>query len=112
MKLVTQTVLVFVEGRSEKVYEVDLCEVGAGRFVVNFRYGKKGAALKDGSKTVAPVSRAEADRVFEKLVSTKVEQGYVREAEAEAARLRAQDATARATASAAARSAGRPADAA
>ncbi|HQY61721.1 MAG TPA: hypothetical protein PK141_10040 [Polyangiaceae bacterium] len=110
MKLVTQIVLVFVEGRTEKVYEVDLCEVGAGRFVVNFRYGKKGAALKDGSKTVAPVSRAEADRVFQKLVSAKEEQGYVREAEAEAARVRAQGAAARATASGPARPAGRVAN--
>lgn len=106
MKLVTQTVLVFVEGRSEKVYEVDLCEVGASRFVVNFRYGKKGAALKDGSKTVAPVARAEADRVFEKLVSSKLEQGYVREADAEATRLRAQEAVTQATSALAARTSG------
>jgi hypothetical protein len=87
MRLVTQTVLVFVEGRSEKVYEVDLCEVGAGQFVVNFRYGTKGTPLKDGSKTVAPVSRAEADRVFQKLVQSKTEQGYVH-AEDAAARAR------------------------
>ncbi len=89
MKLITQTRLVFVEGRSEKVYEIDLCEVGSGQFVVNFRYGKKGAALKDGSKTVAPVGRAEADRVHAKLVQSKIEQGYVREDEIEAARARA-----------------------
>ena len=55
MKLVRQARLLFVEGKSEKVYEVDLCEVGPNKLVVNFRYGKKGAALKDGSKTVAPV---------------------------------------------------------
>ena len=89
MKLITQTILAFVEGKSEKVYEVDLCEVGTGKFVVNFRYGKKGAALKDGSKTVAPVSRAEADKVFQKLVQSKIEQGYVREEEAAAARAKA-----------------------
>ena len=57
MKLVKQTKLVFVEGRSEKVYEIDLCEVGTNQFVVNFRYGKRGGPLKDGSKTVAPVKR-------------------------------------------------------
>src|SRR5262252_6483958 len=79
MKLIKTTRLVFVEGRSEKVYEVDLCEVGANQFVVNFRYGKRGAPLKDGSKTVAPVGRAEADRVFDKLVQTKQEQGYLPE---------------------------------
>src|SRR5919202_5582608 len=77
MKLVKQQTLVFTEGRSVKVYEVDLCEVGPDKFVVNFRYGKRGAALKDGSKTVAPVARAEAERAFDKLVETKLEQGYV-----------------------------------
>jgi hypothetical protein len=65
MRLVKQTRLVFVEGRSDKVYEVDLCEVGTNQFVVNFRYGKRGAALKDGSKTAAPVKLADAERVFD-----------------------------------------------
>lgn len=77
MRLVKQTKLVFTSGRSDKVYEVDLCEVGANRFVVNFRYGKRGAALKDGSKTVAPVPRDEAERTFDKLVRSKLEAGYV-----------------------------------
>lgn len=86
MKLIKQTKLVFAEGRSEKVYEIDLCEVGTNQFVVNFRYGKRGAALKDGSKTVAPVKRDEADRVFEKLVKDKVDSGYVPEGQAPAPR--------------------------
>lgn len=77
MKLVKQTKLVFHEGRSDKVYEIDLCEVGTNQFVVNFRYGKAGGPLKDGSKTVAPVKRDEADRVFAKLVQSKLDSGYV-----------------------------------
>ncbi|HTR53751.1 MAG TPA: hypothetical protein VMJ10_23820 [Kofleriaceae bacterium] len=86
MKLIKQTKLVFAEGRSDKVYEIDLCEVGPNQFVVNFRYGKRGAALKDGSKTVAPVKRDEADRVFDKLVKDKVDSGYVAEGAAPAPR--------------------------
>ncbi len=89
MKLIRQTVLVYVEGRSEKVYEVDLCDVGGGRHVVNFRYGKRGAVLRDGSKTAAPVAQAEAERIFAKLVDSKIEQGYVDQAAADAARARA-----------------------
>src|SRR5512135_1548408 len=85
MKLIKQTKLVFAEGRSDKVYEVDLCEVGTNQFVVNFRYGKRGAALKDGSKTVAPVKRDEAERTFDKLVRSKLEAGYVEEGAAAAA---------------------------
>ena len=79
MKLVKTTTLVFAEGRSEKLYAVDLCEVGPGQFVVNFRYGKRGATLKDGSKTVAPVAEAEAERVYAKLVQQQLEKGYLPE---------------------------------
>ncbi len=86
MRLVKQTKLVFVEGRSDKVYEIDLCEVGPGQYVVNFRYGKRGAPLKDGSKTVAPVKRDEAERAFDKLVRSKLDAGYAEEGNAPAAR--------------------------
>ncbi len=88
VKILAQTVLIFTEGKSEKVYEIDLCEVGADQCVVNFRYGKRGATLKDGSKTALPVKRAEAQRVFDKLAQTKIEQGYVPESQAAAARAR------------------------
>ncbi len=84
MRVVKQTKLVFVEGRSDKVYEVDLCEVGANQFVVNFRYGKRGAALKDGAKTVAPVKRDEAERTFDKLVRSKLDAGYIEQGSAPA----------------------------
>lgn len=77
MKLVQQTSLYFQQGSSDKVYEVDLCEVGANQFVVNFRFGRRGAALKEGSKTTAPVARAEADKVFHALVAEKTRKGYL-----------------------------------
>ena len=56
MKLLEQAILLFQEGKSDKVYEVDLLEVAPGQYVVNFRYGRRGTALKDGSKT--PAARA------------------------------------------------------
>ncbi len=77
MKLVKQTKLVFQEGRSDKVYEVDLCEVGPARFVVNFRYGRRGANLKEGTKTATPVERTEAERLFAGLVAEKTKKGYL-----------------------------------
>ncbi len=76
MKLVKQANLAFRRGRSDKVYEVDLCEVGPNQYVVNFRYGRRGTALKDGSKTVVAVPLAEAEKVYDKLVSSKVTKGY------------------------------------
>ena len=76
MKLVRQVTLEFREGTSDKVYEVDLCEVGSNQFVVNFRYGRRGSTLRDGSKTPASVSEAEAVRIFDALVASKVDKGY------------------------------------
>ena len=75
MKLVQQTKLHFREGNSDKVYEVDLCETG-GKFVVNFRYGRKNSILKEGIKTINPVELEEAQRVFDKLVGEKSRKGY------------------------------------
>jgi len=77
VKLVRQTLLHFQQGSSDKVYEVDLCEVGPDRYVVNFRYGRRGASLRDGTKTPLPVGRAEADAAFDKLVLSKTKKGYV-----------------------------------
>ncbi len=76
MKLIQQTRLVFQEGRSDKVYEVDLYEVGANQFTVNFRYGRRGAALKEGAKTSKPVSRQQAEKIFNDLVESKTKKGY------------------------------------
>ena len=70
MKLIRQTKLHFREGNSDKIYEVDLCEVG-NQFLVSFRYGKRGTELKEGTKTTNPVSREEADKIFQKLIARK-----------------------------------------
>ena len=76
MKLIQQTSLHFREGNSDKVYEIDLCEVGTNVYVVNFRYGRRGANLKEGTKTTSPVTRAEADKAFQALVNEKTKKGY------------------------------------
>ena len=76
MKLVRQTVLQFREGTSDKVYEIDLCELGPESYVVNFRFGRRGSKLQDGSKTPLPVSRAQADKVWDALVREKTTKGY------------------------------------
>lgn len=84
VRLISRIVLEFQEGRSDKVYEVDLCEVSPDQCVVNFRYGRRGSTLKEGTKTSSPVSRANAEQLFENLVSSKKQKGY-REAAAETA---------------------------
>lgn len=76
MKLIRRTVLVYREGSSDKIYEVDLCEVGPTAYVVNFRYGRRGSRLKEGVKTVSPVPRSEANEIFQDLVYSKTKKGY------------------------------------
>jgi predicted DNA-binding WGR domain protein len=81
MKLVKQSKLYFKEGNSDKAYEIDLCEVGNDLFVVNFRFGKRGAALKDGTKTDSAVNLISAEKIFDALEAEKRKKGYQSEDE-------------------------------
>jgi predicted DNA-binding WGR domain protein len=81
MKLIEQSKLFFKEANSDKVYEIDLCEVGNDLYVVNFRFGKRGANLKDGTKTPSPIGRIKAKAVFTALETEKRKKGYQTETE-------------------------------
>lgn len=76
MRLIRQTTLYFQEGNSDKVYEVDLCEAGEGEYIVNFRYGRRGARLREGTKTSFPEPLDKAEKVFDRLVQSKLNKGY------------------------------------
>lgn len=67
--------LAYREGGSDKVYEVSVEPSGAG-FVVNFAYGRRGSALKTGTKTLAPVTIEAAVKCYEGIVREKVGKGY------------------------------------
>jgi hypothetical protein len=80
MELIRSARLFFREGKSDKVYEVDLCDLGsrrgAARYVVNFRYGRRGASLREGTKTTLPVTLEEAHKLFDSVVVSKTNKGY------------------------------------
>lgn len=76
MRLIKQTILYFREGSSDKVYEVDLCDVGSDKFVVNFRYGRRGTVLKEASKTPVPVVLNEAEKIYNTVIDEKLSKGY------------------------------------
>lgn len=76
MNIQEQVQLFYQSGNSDKVYEVDLCEVEPGSYVVNFRYGKRNTNLKEGTKTVFPVDFASAKKIYDKLVNEKKKKGY------------------------------------
>jgi len=79
MKLIKQTKLYFKEGKEDKVYEVDLCElsgISENRYHVNFRYGRSGSSLREGNKTTDPVCLEEAEKIFASVVVSKTNKGY------------------------------------
>jgi predicted DNA-binding WGR domain protein len=77
MQLIQRKTLTYQAGNSDKVYEVDLSEVATDRYMVNYRYGKRGGTLREGAETVAAVPLAEAQKVFDRLVRSKVSKGYL-----------------------------------
>jgi len=81
MKLIQQSKLFFKEGNSDKVYEIDLCALSPHEYLVNFRYGKRGSALKEGTKTPAAVSKENAEALFAGLELEKRKKGYQTETE-------------------------------
>lgn len=76
MKLIQRVTLGLRQGSSDKVYIVELCEVGSGRYVVNFQFGRRGAVLQSGTKTSSPVREANARSIFARLVDEKKRKGY------------------------------------
>ncbi|WMP17028.1 hypothetical protein [Thiothrix lacustris] len=76
MNLIRRTTLRFQDGASDKVYEVDIVEVSEGNLLVNFRYGRSGKPLTEGSKTAAPVDAAKAKKVADSLLVSKMNKGY------------------------------------
>lgn len=81
MKLIKQSKLFFKEGKSDKVYEIDLCELSANEFLVNFRYGRRGSILKEGTKTPAALPLANAEALFAEVENEKRKKGYQTETE-------------------------------
>ncbi|WP_407521329.1 hypothetical protein [Methylobacterium oryzisoli] len=88
MNVVRSARLWFKSGTSDKIYEVDLVEndglAGEARFLVNIRYGRRGATLREGTKTTSPAPREAADRIFDSVVVAKVNEGYRRAGEPDA----------------------------
>jgi predicted DNA-binding WGR domain protein len=76
MRLIKKVSLYFNEGNSDKVYEIDLCDIGNERYVVNFRYGRRGTTLKEGTKTESAVDLQKAESIFNSLEEEKRAKGY------------------------------------
>jgi hypothetical protein len=51
---------------------VDLSEVAPERYLVNYRYGKRGGNLREGAETGSAVPLAEAQKAFDRLVRSEL----------------------------------------
>ena len=67
--------LYFREAGSDKEYHARI-EAKDGGYVVNFAYGKRGAALTVGTKTSSPTTLEAATKIYEKLIAEKKAKGY------------------------------------
>jgi hypothetical protein len=76
MKRIRQTRLHFQEGSSDKVYEAELLQLSESEYLVNFRYGKRGGSLKEGTKTEKAVAFEAAAKIYKSLVVSKMNKGY------------------------------------
>jgi len=71
-------VMLCQEKGSDKEYRVELKQEGTTKdWVVNFAYGKRGAALKAGTKTKVPVKYDIAKRTYDKLIKSKEAKLYI-----------------------------------
>ena len=75
MTIVKNITLYCTEGSSDKEYQASIEETDGG-FLVNFAYGRRGSALKTGTKTNAPVPFEKAEKVYDSLVKSKTAKGY------------------------------------
>jgi len=70
-----QASLYFQQGNSDKEYHAQVVEEGKS-YVVNFQYGRRGSALKAGTKTKDAVTLEEATKIYSKLIKSKLAKGY------------------------------------
>jgi bifunctional non-homologous end joining protein LigD len=75
MAIIKSIQLFFQEGSSDKVYNATMVQDDGGKFTVEVEWGRRGSRLNTGSKAVK-VSRADADKMFERLVREKRGKGY------------------------------------
>lgn len=75
MSVIQSANLYYKEGGSDKVYHLTIEDLGSN-YVVNFAYGRRGSALKTGSKTTLPTSLEEAKSIFNDIIKEKTGKGY------------------------------------
>lgn len=76
MRLVEKTRLYRQAGAGIEVYEVDLCKSAEDEYLVNIRFGRQGATLRESTKTIFPEPEAVAREIYQGEISAKRAEGY------------------------------------
>lgn len=66
-------------GTSDKVYYLQLVTTEGNKYLVQFEYGRRGKSLKYGTKTEMPVSKSEAEDIFDEFKRQKIEKKHYHE---------------------------------
>jgi predicted DNA-binding WGR domain protein len=75
MNIIRKELFRFKDSKTDKVYELELVE-GRNEYFVNYRYGKTGGKLREGTKTKTRVAKKKAQNIFDALVKEKIRKGY------------------------------------
>jgi bifunctional non-homologous end joining protein LigD len=74
-QIVEKASMYYKDSGSDKEYHAQVVAKGDG-YVVEFAFGRRGAALQSGTKTASPVPLDKAMKVWQKLVDEKKAKGY------------------------------------
>lgn len=77
MKTIKTIRLTKTEGSADKEYRIHLNEVSQDQFMVTYQNGRRNGTLQGGNKTKEPVSLADAQKVYNKILKEKTSDGYL-----------------------------------
>jgi hypothetical protein len=82
MKVVRTAKLSFKAGGFDKIYEIFIVDnetsKGGARFLINFRYGRSGGTMREGTRNSTPITRDTAEKLFDSILVAKANEGYRR----------------------------------
>ena len=77
MELIKSTNLWYNDYKSDKVYQTELCKIPKSNlWNINFAYGRRGSKLVKGTKNEQPLPYNKAEKIYMKLVNSKLTKGY------------------------------------
>ena len=77
MKAIQHIKLELKKGKIQKVCMVELCQIEDDNYIVNYRMGRKGKGLKEGTATKFPTTLKKATIIFNQFIERKKQQGYI-----------------------------------